>query len=64
MIYLRQGEDERSYKVVEIENVMFDDLTPLYPTSSDRLTLITCDDYDFFSDVYRERTVVVAERQS
>jgi LPXTG-site transpeptidase (sortase) family protein len=52
------------YVVQETRNVEPDDLTPLYPTPSSRLTLITCDEYDFVSNSYRERTVVVAERAS
>lgn len=55
---------QRRYAVTEISSVEPDDLTPLYPASSERLTLITCDSYDFFSDSYLQRTIVVAERQS
>lgn len=65
-IVLRQGSEERIYKVVDIRNVEPDDLSPLYPTTTDRLTLITCDmdTYDFLTNTYRERVVVVAERVS
>jgi LPXTG-site transpeptidase (sortase) family protein len=62
LIILRRGEDERRYSVIEVYSVEPDDLTPVYPTTSERLTLITCDDYDFFRDMYATRTVVVAER--
>lgn len=54
---------QRRYAVTEITSAAPDDLTPLYPAQSDRLTLITCDSYDFLTDSYRERTVVIAERQ-
>jgi LPXTG-site transpeptidase (sortase) family protein len=61
-IIVRQGDSERHYIVRAVEITTPDDLTVLYPTTSDQLTLITCDAYDFFQDVYRERTVVIAER--
>lgn len=61
-IILQQNGIEQQYSVREIRNVDPADLTPLYPTEGDLLTLITCDDYDFFRDSYQERTIVVAER--
>jgi LPXTG-site transpeptidase (sortase) family protein len=64
IIILRRANEERRYVIVEIGNVEPTDLTPLYPTTTDRLTLITCDDYDFFRDTYATRTVVVADRLS
>lgn len=63
-IILSQNGEEQRYMVVAISEVEPDDLTPLYPTEFERLTLITCGDYDFFSDVYRVRTVVIADRVS
>jgi len=54
---------ERRYTVTEITTAAPDDLTPLYPSQNERLTLITCDSYDFLSDSYLNRTVVIAERQ-
>lgn len=56
--------EERVYIVLETYKVEPDDLTPLYPTSDDRLTLITCGDYNFFANSYQTRVVVVAERVS
>lgn len=50
------------YDVTTIENHEPTDLTPVYPTSDNRLTLITCGNYDFFTDTYLERVVVVAEQ--
>jgi LPXTG-site transpeptidase (sortase) family protein len=52
------------YEVTEIYNTNPSDLQPLMPTNSDRLTLITCDSYDFLSNTYQERVIVVAERLS
>lgn len=62
LIVLTVGEEERQYRVSQVARVAPDDLTPLYPSQKDRLTLITCDSYDFFWNVYNERVVVVAER--
>jgi len=62
LVVLKQGEEERRYAVTEIRVVEPTDLTPIYPTTTDRLTLITCGDYDFIRNVYQERIVVVAER--
>ena len=62
MIILTENGEEIRYIVVAIQEVQPDDLTPLYPTAFDRLTLITCGGYDFFSDEYRVRTVVTADR--
>jgi LPXTG-site transpeptidase (sortase) family protein len=52
----------RHYEVVEQYEVDPTDLTPLYPSDGDRLTLITCGEYDFFSNTYLKRIVVVADR--
>lgn len=50
------------YTVREVSKTSPDDLRPIYPSDSDRLTLITCGAYDFFSNTYQERIIVVAER--
>lgn len=63
IILTRDGE-ERRYMIVDIKEVEPDDLTPLYPTNFERLTLITCGNYDFFSDEYEIRIVVIADRLS
>ena len=62
LVVLAQGDEEQRYSVTEVYMVEPDDLTPVYPTTSDRLTLITCDDYDFIRNIYEERIIVVAER--
>lgn len=49
------------YNVVSVRTTTPDDLTPVYPTLKPTLTLITCGSYDFLSDAYRERFIVVAE---
>lgn len=56
--------ETRTYIVVAVNEVDPGDLTPLYPTEFDRLTLITCGGYDFFADEYQVRTVVIADRVS
>lgn len=61
IILTRNGIDY-FYRVVEINGVEPDDLTPVYPTTTERLTLITCSDYNFFADTYDQRQVVIAER--
>ena len=61
LVILKQGNEERHYAVTEIRNVAPDDLSVVYPTTSERLTLITCDGYDFLQNAYTERTVVIAE---
>lgn len=65
-IVLRQGDEERIYRVIDVRNVQPDDLSPLYPSTTELLTLITCDlrSFDFLSNTYKERTVVIAERLS
>lgn len=61
-IILTLGERRQRYSVIDVRRTAPDDLTPLYPTASDRLTLITCDGYNFLQNAYQERIVVVAER--
>jgi LPXTG-site transpeptidase (sortase) family protein len=58
------GGETRQYNVTSITTVLPDDLTVLYPTFAERLTLITCDttSFDSESQLYLRRTVVVAER--
>lgn len=62
IIVVQQDGQEWRYEVTEIGTTTPDDLTPVYPTQNDQLTLITCGSYDFFQDSYLERTVVVAQR--
>ncbi|RMG82355.1 MAG: sortase [Chloroflexi bacterium] len=62
IIELQQGDEVRRYAVAEVSTVSPDDLTPLYPSDIEMLTLITCGGYDFLSDSYQHRVVVVAIR--
>lgn len=50
------------YMVTQVYTTLPNDLEPLMPTAEDRLTLITCNSYDFLSNAYLERVIVVAER--
>lgn len=61
-VYVTRGEQEWRYAVVSRAIVPPSDLSVVYPTEDERLTLITCESYDFFTDSYLERVVVVAER--
>ncbi|NWF70929.1 MAG: sortase [Chloroflexi bacterium] len=62
LIVLQHGSEERRYSVRSIGRVQPTDLSVLYPTLNEQLTLITCEDYDFFQNSYLERVVVVADR--
>jgi len=64
IVTLREDGVDYVYRVSEIKEVASDDLSVVYPTESARLTLITCSDYNFLSDVYENRIVVVAEKVS
>lgn len=60
-----ESEDiEYRYIVTEVYNTAPTDLRPIMPTTTDRLTLITCNSYDIITNAYRERLIVVAERVS
>lgn len=52
----------QEYRVTGLRRVEPNNLSVLNPTVVDRLTLITCDNYDFLRNLYLERIVVVAER--
>src|SRR5688500_19039377 len=61
IIVLTASGDEHRYIITRVYSTTPTDLQPLMPTTTDRLTLITCESYDFFTDSYLERTIVVAE---
>jgi LPXTG-site transpeptidase (sortase) family protein len=63
-VVLSDGAQVKYYAVTEVKTVQPDDLTVLYPTDTDRITLITCDGYDFVNNSYQQRIVVIAERAS
>jgi LPXTG-site transpeptidase (sortase) family protein len=55
---------ERQYTVSSVTSVAITDLSVLYPTGGEQLTLITCDgaSYDRNSNLYQRRVIVVAQR--
>jgi sortase A len=59
-LVLIMGGRERVFTITSVITTTPDDLTPLYPTDEERLTLITCDKYDFVNGTYLERVVAVA----
>ena len=61
-LYLQQDGEERVYQVTQLFHTEPDDLTVLYPSQTEQLTLVTCSNYDFFADEYRDRFIVIAER--
>lgn len=63
-IIVMNGETESRYEIVKITRVTPEDLTPLYPTSDARLTLLTCDvpTYDPATGEYDRRVIVTAKR--
>jgi LPXTG-site transpeptidase (sortase) family protein len=62
VIFVRDGDLQRAYIVREIQIVDYRDLTPLYPTTDNRLTLITCSipSYVAAQNLYYDRVIVVA----
>jgi LPXTG-site transpeptidase (sortase) family protein len=62
LIVYRRGSDERFYTVRSVSKTAPDDMTVLYPSTQEQLTLITCDQYDLLTNSYLERIVVVADR--
>ncbi|MFN8528670.1 MAG: class F sortase [Anaerolineae bacterium] len=52
----------RTYRVLETHTTPPTDISALYSTPDDRLTLITCGSYDFLSNSYVERVVTTAVR--
>ncbi|HRF97683.1 MAG TPA: sortase, partial [Aggregatilineales bacterium] len=54
-IILRDGDVQLQYVITEVYVTTPEDLAPVYPTMSPRLTLITCGSYDFLSNQYLER---------
>jgi len=64
IITVHQSGEEYRYTVTGVSYVNAYDLSPLYPTSNERLTLITCDNnsYDPVTGEYLNRVVVTADR--
>jgi LPXTG-site transpeptidase (sortase) family protein len=64
VITVRHSGAEYQYAVTGVNYVSAYDLSPIYPTSNERLTLITCDtnSYDPVTGDYINRVVVTADR--
>jgi LPXTG-site transpeptidase (sortase) family protein len=62
-IFLQDGDLSRRYVVVNILSVDYRELSVVYPTTHNRLTLITCDipSYVAEQNIYYERLVIVAD---
>ncbi|MDQ7023951.1 MAG: sortase [Anaerolineae bacterium] len=62
VIFVRDGDLQRRYIVFEVRIVDYRDLTVLYPTTTSRLTLITCSipSYVAAQNLYYERVAVIA----
>ena len=58
------GSETRQYTVTQVYTVDLSDLSPLYPTADERVTLITCDtgSYTASTGVYNKRIIVVGQR--
>ena len=61
---MQQNGEERTYQITQMFLTQPDDLTVMYPSQTEKLTLVTCSNYDFFADEYRDRFIVIAERVS
>lgn len=61
-IIVTEGGRELRYMVTSLQSVAPDDLSAIQPTTSERLTIITCDTASFEGGDYNRRVVVVAER--
>jgi LPXTG-site transpeptidase (sortase) family protein len=61
-VILLVGAESESYTVSDIYETTPDDMNPLRPTTTSRLTLITCGDYNFISNIYESRIIVVADK--
>lgn len=60
-VIITQDGNDFHYDITSVAIHEPTDLAPIYPSSENRLTLITCGSYDFISDSYLERVVVIAE---
>lgn len=60
-ITITQADTTWTYEVTAIRQVDFRDLSILYPTRSERLTLMTCTPESLAGGIYNRRTVIIAE---
>lgn len=63
-IIVTQGDTTWRYTVIQLREVGVRDLSILYPTNSERLTIMTCDINSFTGSAYSRRTVIIAQRAS
>jgi LPXTG-site transpeptidase (sortase) family protein len=63
-IHIELDGTTQEYRVSGLREVEPTDLSVLSASNTHRLTLITCDNYDFLSNFYRTRVIVLAERVS
>jgi LPXTG-site transpeptidase (sortase) family protein len=61
-IVINSNGEEIRYRVTQVFNVSAHDLSILYPSTSERLTIMTCDTSSLSGGSYSRRDVVVAER--
>ena len=63
VVFVRDGDLQRRYRVTEVRTVDYRDLTVLYPSTDSRVTLITCSvpSYVAAQNLYYERVVVIAD---
>jgi LPXTG-site transpeptidase (sortase) family protein len=63
-ITVSDGSQEWRYSVTDVRSVDYKDVSVVYPTDSDQITLITCDvgSYNNRNQQYARRVVVVAQR--
>jgi LPXTG-site transpeptidase (sortase) family protein len=61
-IILKNGNNRKDYVVTTVRKAAPDDLSVLYPSEDDEITLITCGDYNILQNTYLERIIVVAKR--
>ncbi len=61
-ILLEINTERRIYSIDSVHLTTADDMSVLYPTDSEQLTLITCSGFDFVTSTYAERLVAVAVR--
>lgn len=61
-IVINSNGEEIRYRVTQVFNVSARDLSILYPSTTERLTIMTCDTSSLSGGTYNRRDVVVAER--
>lgn len=62
LITIRVGGDNVNYIVRRIRSVAVDDLSVLYPSRGETLTLLTCSGFNAETRIYERRLAIVAER--